>query len=66
MGGYKSDDENRHTARKMWLAWCKELETFLVASGVTDKNQKRAVLMYVAGCAVREIYSTLEENENDD
>ena len=63
---FRLDDENRHTAGTRWPAWCKELDTFLVASGVTDRNQKRAVLLYVAGSSVREIYSTLEENENDD
>ena len=39
---------------------------FLVASGVKDGAQKKAVLLFVAGSEVRRIYSTLDPKDADD
>ena len=63
---FNLNDENRHTADTRWPAWCKELDTYLLASGVTDKPQKKAVLLYVSGPPVNEIYSTLQPEDSDD
>ena len=50
---FRLDDENRSTAGTRWPEWCSELEMFLVASGVKDGAQKKAVLLFVAGSEVR-------------
>ena len=60
---FNLNDENRHTAGIRWPAWCKELDTYLLGSGVTDKPQKKAVLLYVSSPAVNEIYSTMEPDD---
>ena len=39
---------------------------YLVASGVTDKNKKRPLLLYQAGLRVCEIFCQLPDNGNDD
>ena len=63
---FRLDDENRSTAGTRWPEWCSELEMFLVASGVKDGAQKKAVLLFVAGSEVRRIYSTLDPKDADD
>ena len=62
---FRLDDESKATAGIRWPTWCKELDTFLTASGVSQAAQKRAVLVYVMGPAVREVYSTLDEKDTD-
>ena len=39
---------------------------YLVATGITDKKKKRALLLYQAGPKVREIFRQIPENGNDD
>ena len=47
--------------------WLDDFDMFLLASGVTDKKQKRALLLYQAGSRVREIFRQLQYtgNHND-
>jgi len=37
------------TLGQHWSKWVKGLEYFLTASNITDKKQKRAVLLHLAG-----------------
>lgn len=62
---FRLDDECRHTAGTRWPEWCKELENFIQASGVTKAEQKKALLVYLMGAPAREAYSTLDEKESD-
>ena len=44
-----------------WKTWKKRFETYITALGVTDKKQKRALLLYQAGEATHEIFDTLPD-----
>ena len=50
---------------KKWNSYVDEFELFIVASGVTDKKQKLALLLHLGGKDLREIYKTVKE-ENDE
>ena len=41
-----------------WTKWNAEFELYVAATGVTDKLQKRALLLHLAGPGVREIFKT--------
>ena len=43
---------------RRWKIYREELELFLTASGITNDNQKRAVLLHVSGKQVRDIFNT--------
>ena len=40
------EGENLH---KRWLLWREELDIYIVAAGVTDKKQQRALLLHLGG-----------------
>ena len=42
-----------------WNVWLEDFEMFLVANGITNATQKRALLLYQAGHRVREIFRQL-------
>ena len=41
-----------------WKKWLSNFELFIVASNITDDNQKRATLLYSVGRRVQEIHNT--------
>ena len=50
-----------------WRTWKRRrFETYLIALNVTDKKQKRALLLYQAGQATQDIFDTLAETGYDD
>ena len=49
-----------------WKIWLQDFEMYLVASGVTDKKKKRALLLYQAGPRVREIFRQIPDHGDDD
>ena len=53
------------TLGQRWSKWVQSLEYFVVASGITDSKQKRAVLLHVAGPEVQDIFATLQETGED-
>ena len=44
-----------------WKLWFPDFETFLLASGITDKKRQRALLLYQAGPQVREFFPKLSD-----
>ena len=48
-----------------WALWLREFNTFLLASGITDKKRQRALLLYQAGPQVREIFAQLTDVGGD-
>ena len=48
------------------MAHIEDFQMYLVATGITDKKKKRALLLYQAGPKVREIFRQIPENGNDD
>ncbi len=53
------------TAGSRWPKWLKAFENYLLASNITDKAQKKAVLLHVVGEPVVEIYETLAKADDD-
>ena len=45
---------------RRWKRYREEIELFLAASGITNDNQKRAVLLHLSGKQVRDIFNTLQ------
>ena len=45
--------------------WVDVLEMYIVASGITDRKRKKALLPYNAGQRVREIFEQLEDTGDD-
>ena len=48
-----------------WKTWKRRFETYLVAVGVTDDNQKRALLLYQAGQETQDLFDTLTDTGTD-
>ena len=48
-----------------WERWLRSFELFAAGKGVTDYDQKRALLLHCAGMAVQDIYFTLTEEDGD-
>ncbi|MCG8048362.1 MAG: DDE-type integrase/transposase/recombinase [Candidatus Thiodiazotropha taylori] len=44
-----------------WTAWLKSFHYFATGSGVTEKTQKRALLLHMVGPNVQEIFETLPD-----
>ena len=60
------DPSGDHTSvSQRWNAWKSSFEFYLGASGLTDKKQKRCLLLHCAGKQVQEIFSTLTETGDD-
>ena len=62
---FNPDVEVGGSLAKRWDIWTKDFDMYIVASGVTDTKRKRALLLYVAGSRVREIFNTLLETGED-
>ena len=45
------------TLAQRWKTWKSEFELYVVASGVSDNTQKRALLLHLAGPQVRDIFN---------
>ena len=63
---FNPDVEVGSSVAKRWETWLKELNMYIVASGITDKSRKRALLLYTVGARVREIFSNLVDTGGDD
>ena len=44
------------TFAQRWLTWKEEFELFVIASGISDPTQMRALLLHLAGPKVRDIF----------
>ena len=49
-----------------WDQWLKRFHIYLRAGKITDKTQQRALLLYMAGPQVQEIFETLTDTGNDE
>ena len=48
---------------KRWEIWKEDFQLFVVASGITNKPQKKAMLLHIGGHELREIYRTMRSEE---
>lgn len=53
------------TLGRRWSKWVQSLEHFILASGITDSKQKRAVLLHLAGQEVQDVFATLQDTGED-
>ena len=56
---------DRSSLSQRWKAWTRRFETYLVATNITDDEQKRAMLLYQAGSETQDIFDTLTETGTD-
>jgi hypothetical protein len=63
---FNPDSEVGASLATKWQTWVDDFEMFLTASGIKDKKQKRALLLYQAGSRVREIFRQLADTGPDD
>ena len=45
------------TLAQQWLTWKQEFELYVIASGISDPTQMRALLLHLAGPQVRDIFN---------
>ena len=50
---------------KKWKSYLEEFELFTTASGVTEQKQKVALLLHLGGKDLREVYKTLQANDDN-
>ena len=55
-------DQSKQSSQ--WKKWINELQIYFTAAGITDDTRQKALLLYLAGDEVREIYETLNDNFN--
>ena len=48
-----------------WTKWMKRFKTYLLAANITDPTQKRALLLYLSGPDVPELFDTLPDKGED-
>jgi len=48
-----------------WTKWKKQFEYYINATGVTDKNQKRALLLHLIGQDAQDIFETFTDTGDD-
>ena len=46
---------------KKWGNWREDFSVYLLAPGITQEAQKKALLLHLPGKQVKEIYNTLKE-----
>jgi hypothetical protein len=56
---FNLDSEVGASLATRWTNWLDGFEMFILASGITDKKRKRALLLYQAGQRVREMFRQL-------
>ena len=56
---------NTGNLSKKWDVWKDDFTLFVVASGITNTDQKKALLLHMAGKEVKEIYRSLKTDTVD-
>ena len=49
-----------------WKTWVADFKTYLVANAITDNKRKKALLLYLAGPRVREIFRQIPNTGDED
>ena len=48
-----------------WTKWMKRFKPYLLAANITDPTQKKALLLYLSGPDVQELFDTLPDTAED-
>ena len=59
----KGSDSNNNIYKR-WLVWVEELDIYLLAAGVLDAPQKKAILLHLSGREICNIYKTLKQDDD--
>ena len=54
--------EDRSSLGQRWNRWISQFELYVLASGVSDDAQKRALLLHMSGPDVQDIFNTLSDS----
>ena len=54
--------EDRSSLGQPWNRWISQFELYVLASGVSDDAQKRALLLHMSGPDVQDIFNTLSDS----
>ena len=57
---------NPQTLHERWSSWKNELEIYLIASGVVNPEQKKAILLLTGGEGIRELYKNFTPQQHTD
>ena len=63
---FNPETEIGSSVAKRWEIWLNDFTMFITANAITDNARKRALLLYMGGSRVREIFSTLQDTGDDD
>ena len=58
---FESDSGN---VNKKWTEWKEDFDLYLSASGVTQEQQKRGLLLHLGGKELKKVYKTLKETDD--
>ena len=50
---------DRSSLSQRWQKWLSSFELFVLASGISDDKQQRALLLHCGGGEIQDIFSTL-------
>ena len=50
---------------KKWINWMEDFNIYIMATGVSQDQQKKALLLHLAGKEVKEIYKTVKEDNDN-
>ena len=50
---------------KKWINWMEDFIIYIMATGVSQDQQKKALLLHLAGKEVKEIYKTVKEDNDN-
>ena len=59
------DKSSTTNLSKKWNVWKDDFSLFIMASGITNVDQKKALLLHIAGKEVREIYRAMPANADN-
>ena len=63
---FSYNDRNRHTAAVRWPTYKMEFDYYLSASGVEESKQRKALLLWNGGEALRAVYRSKTKDEDKD
>jgi len=60
------DVSDTSSVGQRWTRWKQSFDYYIMAGGLTDAQQKKALLLHLAGPAVQDIFEILPETDCDD
>ena len=61
---FDEGSDSNNNIHKCWLVWVEELDIYLLAAGVSDAPQEKAVFLHLRGREICDIYKTLKQDHD--